>query len=154
MSKESQDVWTKATHVVREMRRTGVSLRHASREAGVDANFVRELVGKALRKQRNGRYSARPTDRLLSVLIIPTKKGMREVATRDSRQATLVAEYWIAVHRYIDPETHDASALQKFKGKYVIDLNGRKVRLLTNIAELDRLAGAGKLSFETIYAQR
>jgi hypothetical protein len=79
---------------------------------------------------------------------------MREIATRDSREASMVAEYWIAVNRYVDPESGDASSLQKFKGKYVTDSSGKKVPLLTDVSELDRLASAGVLSFESIYAKR
>lgn len=154
MSKQAQEEWEKVANVISEARATGKSPRKIAKRHGIDFKTVVRKGGRVFRKQRNGRYVVRPTDKLLRVLVIPTKKEIREVATRDSRQATLVAEYWIAVHRYIDPETHDASALQKFKGKHVIDSNGRKVRLLTNMAELDRLAGAGKLSFETIYAQR
>jgi len=82
------------------------------------------------------------------------KKGLREVATTDSRQAHVVSEYWIAVHRYLDPKTGDASALQTFKGKRIVDANGKRVSLLTDLAELDRLGNAGVLSFETIYAKR
>jgi hypothetical protein len=145
-------MWTKATHVVREMRRTGVSLRHASRETGIDANVVRDLVGRALRKRGNGRYSAQATDKLLSVLIIPKRKGLREVPTRDSRQASQVARYWIALSRYLT--TGDASALREFKGKKITNANGKRVLLLTDLSELDRLASAGVLSFETIYANR
>lgn len=133
--------------------RTGkASLNKASREFGINPQTVRRLVGSALRKQRNGRYAARPTDRLLRVLVIPILEGLREIALRDSRQATVLANYWIAVHIYL--ETGDAAELQKFKGKRIVDANGKRVPLLTDLAALDRLGNAGVLSFETIYAKR
>ena len=154
MSKHDRDEWEKITSVVSEGRATGKSPRKIAKRLGIDFKTVLRKSGRVIHKQPNGRYVVRPTDKLLRILLIPTKKGMREVATRDSRQATLVAEYWIAVHRYIDPETHAASALRKFEGKYVTDSNGRKVPLLTDLSKLDQLASAGVLSFETIYAKR
>ena len=152
MAKRSQDRWTHATNVVTKMRTNKASLRKASREFGISPQTVRRLVGAAIRKQRNGRYIARPKDRLLRVLVIPTSGGLREIALRDSRQATLLADYWTAVHIYL--QTGDASALQKFQGKRIVDANGKRVRLLTDVAALDRLGNAGVLSFETIYAKR
>jgi lambda repressor-like predicted transcriptional regulator len=154
MPARSREEWIRTTNVVSRMREKGISLRQVSGEFGINPRTVSRLGRSALRKGTNGRYKTIAKDRLLRVLVIPTKKGMREVATRDSQQATLVAEYWIAVHRYIDPETHDASSLRKFKGKYVTDSNGKKVPLLTDLSKLDRLASAGVLSFETIYAKR
>jgi hypothetical protein len=88
----------------------------------------------------------------LRVIVIPTSEGLREIATRDSREASNAAEYWNAVHRYL--ETGDASALQKLKVKRIVDATGKRVRLLLDLAELDRLGNAGVLSFETIYAKR
>ena len=64
---------------------------------------------------------------------------------------TLIGRFWTAVERYRD--TGDASALREFRGKYIIDASGKRVRLLTNLHELDRLGSAGVLSFETLYAR-
>jgi hypothetical protein len=47
----------------------------------------------------------------------------------------------------------DESALQKFKGKRIRDASGKSIRLLTDTEELDRLANAGELSFESLYAR-
>jgi hypothetical protein len=159
MPARSQDEWIRTTNVVSRMREKGISLRQASGEFGISPLTVSRLGGSALRKRANGRYKAKARDTLLRVLALPghdrmREVTMREVATRDSREASLISEYWIAVHRYIDPETNDASALRKFKGKYVTDSNGRKVPLLTDLSKLDQLASAGVLSFETIYAKR
>jgi hypothetical protein len=149
MSKQFQDRWTRAAHVISKMRADGVSLRRASREFGIAPRMVRRLAGPALRKRPNGRYAAKPIDRLLRVLVIPTKQGPGEIAVRDSRQATQLADYWIAVHRYL--QTGDASSIKKFRGKRVTDATGKRVRLVTDLNELDRLGSAGVLSFESIY---
>jgi hypothetical protein len=131
------------------MRADGVSLSRASREFGLDPQVVRRLAGPALRKRANGRYTTKASDRLLRVIVIPTSDGLREIATRDSREATKAAEYWNAVHRYL--ATGDASALRQFDGKRIKDANGSKIRLLTDLKELDRQGNAGNLSFESIY---
>ncbi len=133
------------------MRADGVSLRQASREFEIDPRTVVRLGRPALRKRANGRYKAKASDRLLRVLVVPTREGLREIAVRDSRQASQVAEYWNAVHRYL--ETGDDSALRKFRRKRITDANGVRVPLLTDFDELDRLGSAGVLSFESLYAK-
>jgi hypothetical protein len=149
MSKQAQDEWTRATHVISKMRADGISLRRASHSFELHPDMVLRLVGPALRKRANGRYASKATDRLLRVLAIPTKHGTGEIALRDSRQATLLAEYWIAVHAYL--QTGDASSIKKFRGKRITDANGKRVQLVTDLNELDRLGSAGVLSFESIY---
>ena len=144
-----QDRWTRVTHVISKMRADGVSLRQASREFGIDPRTVIRLGRPALRKGPNGRYKARPRDRLLRVLRIPPREGRPEIAVSDSRQASLVAEYSNAVQRYL--QTGDASALRKFRRKRITDANGARVQLLTDLDELDRLGSAGVLSFESLY---
>ena len=111
-SKQFQDRWARATHVISKMRADRVSLNRASREFGIAPRMVRRLAGKALRKRANGRYAAKASDRLLRVLVIPTPDGLRDITTRDSREASQLAEYWIAVHRYL--QTGDASSIKKF----------------------------------------
>jgi hypothetical protein len=80
-----------------------------------------------LRKRPSGRHAARPSDRFLRVLIIPDEQrnGLGEIATRDSRQASELSRYWQAVEKYRD--TGNASELQQFSGKYIVDANGRRV---------------------------
>jgi hypothetical protein len=150
-SKQGRDEWEKVTSVVSEARATRKSPRKIAKRLGIEFKTVLRKTGRVIRK-RNGRYVVQPTDKLLRVLVIPTKKGLREIATRDSRQASLIAEYWIAVNRYRD--SGDATTLRKFQGNRVVDANGKRVRLLTDLRELDRQANAGVLSFESIYAQR
>jgi hypothetical protein len=150
MSKQAQDEWTKVTHVVSKMRADGVPLRQASREFGLDPRAVVRLAGPALRKRTNGRYAAKASDKLLRILVLPKRgAGLREIATRDSREASKAAEYWNALHRYLS--TGDASAIRQFNGKHITDANGSKIRLLTDLKELDRQGNAGSLSFESIY---
>jgi hypothetical protein len=150
-SERFQDTWTRVEHAVSKMRADDISLQQASREFGLSPGTVIRWGGSALRKRRDGRYAARPTDNLLRVLVILTSGGLREFAVRDSRQASLLAEYWAAVQRYL--ETGDASALRKIRRKTITTADGKKVRLIKDLAELDRLGSAGVLSFESLYAK-
>ncbi len=150
MPTDSQDTWNRAVHVISEMRKDGISLRQASQKFRISPRIVARLGRSALRKRANGRYEARPNDRLLRVVAVPTDKGLREVALRSSHQASQVGEYWAAVQRYF--ETGDASRLNKFEGKHITDANGKRIPFLTNLEELDRLGSAGVLSFESLYA--
>ena len=133
------------------MRTEGVSLPQASREFGIDPRTVAGLARPALKKGANGRYAAKANDSLLRILVIPNAEGLQEIALRDSRQATLLAEYWVAVQLYL--ETGDSSALRKIRRKTVTDSEGKRVRLITDLVELDRLGSAGVLSFESLYAK-
>lgn len=115
----------------------------------MDRKKVIELGGSALRKQKNGRYKAKSFDRLLRVLNLPG--GSKEVAVRDSRTASKLAEYSNAVHQLVD--TGDQSQLRKFKRLRLKDAQGKRIKLLTDVQELTRLGSAGVLSFESLYAR-
>lgn len=132
--------------------RTGkVSLRQASREQSISASTVLRHAKAALRKTSRGTYAARGRDTLLRVLVLPTPGGLAEIATLDSRAATLVAEYWNAVNLFL--ETGDDADLARFRGASIIDAQGNTVPLLTDLAELERLGSAGVLSFQSLYAR-
>lgn len=150
LSEQHQELWKNTEQAVAAMR-AGASRRKASRKFNLDPRKLSQLARRALRKQRNGRWAAKAHDRLLRVLVIPTRKGLSEIGTRDSRQATLLGKYWTAVDRYRD--TGDPSALRGLKVKHVIDANGKRIPLLTDLGELDRLGSAGVLSFESLYAR-
>jgi hypothetical protein len=83
---------------------------------------------------------------------IPAANGMRNIAARTSRDASLAGHYWNAVHKYV--AQGDASALKQFEGAQVISSKGQRLMLITDLKVLNRLAGAGVLSFESIYARR
>jgi hypothetical protein len=133
------------------MRAHGVSLAEAALDFDLDPRTVVRWSGSALKKNPSGRYAARKSDRLLRVLLIPTNYGTRELATRDSQQASKVAEYWDAVQRYL--QRGDDSALRNFRGVRIRAASGESIPLLTEPEELDRLGNAGVLSFESLYAR-
>jgi hypothetical protein len=134
------------------MRSTAGSLSKIAPQCGVSRRTMISLGGSALRKLSNGRYAAKGHDPLLRVVVVISKhKGPVEIATRDSRQASKAGKHSAAVQRYL--ETGDDSALAQFKGKHIVDAQGKRVALLTDLDELDRLGSAGVLSFESLYAR-
>jgi hypothetical protein len=137
--------------IVTTMRSEDVSLRRAAREEGVSPATVLRHAKGALRKTSRGTYKARKSDHLLRVLVIPTPDGLAEIATRDSRAATLVAEYWNAVNQFL--ETGEDADLARFRGVSIVNAQGKTVKLLTDLDELERLGSAGVLSFQSIYAR-
>ena len=147
----SQEAWIRATQVVTRVRSQQESVQKASREVGISPKTVIRLAGSALRKRPNGRYVAKASDRLLRVLVMPTGRGLTEIAVRDSRQATQVAEYSIAVQKYL--QTGDATSIEKFHGKGITDASGKRISLITDLIELSRLGSAGEFSFESLYAR-
>jgi len=147
-----QDVWDKVISVLSEMRKDEkLSLQRASKEAGLSPSTVKRWGGSALKKRPSGRWIPKRTDNLLRILRVPAPDGMREIGVRGLRQATVVSNYWAAVHRYLG--TGDRSGLEEFRGKYLKAADGENVLLLTEPEELDRLGNAGVLSFESIYAR-
>jgi hypothetical protein len=152
MSERAQDRWNRVTQAVSKMRADGTSLPDVAREFALSANTLVKLAAGALRKNNRGQYVVKPTDRLLRVVVLPKEDGgLREVGTTDSTEASIVGKYWAAVQRYL--ETGDSSALRKLRRKTVKDENGGRIRLIKDIAELERLGSAGVLSFESIYAK-
>ena len=132
------------------MRAERVSLRRASKEYGIDPEVVLKLGRSALRKRRNGKYVARKTDRLLRMMSVLTPEGRREIAVRDSRQASVLGKYWAAVQRYL--QTGDDSALREFQGEKITDASRKRHALITDLNQLNALGSAGVLSFESLYA--
>lgn len=148
---KDRGVRARVSQVIGAMRRDGMSLTRASRKLGVGRNTVLRFSGSSLRKLPSGRYVARPTDRLPRLIRIPMSSGVREVTLRSSKDATLVGEYWNAVHAYL--AKGDVSGLDRFRGLHIITADGERIVLLTDRASLDQLGGAGVLSFESIYAR-
>ena len=140
----------RVAQVIRRMRTGNTSLRRSARELGISPRTVLRRAGSVLKKGKGGRYSAKPSDRLERLLLMPTPEGPREIATRNSREASRLGRYWAALHKYY--ETGDASDLRKFTGQFITGTGGAKFPLLTDLGTLDRLGSAGVLQFESLYA--
>jgi hypothetical protein len=146
-----QDLWDRVVAVISKLRSQNTSLQKTSREIGVSHRTVVKYGGSALQRSKRGRYEAKKRDRLLRMLMIPTPEGPCEIAVRDSRQASLLGEYWNAVRRYLS--FGDAIRIKKFDGKFITAEDGQRFALLTNLADLDSIASSGLFRFESIYAR-
>lgn len=146
-----KQTWDRVISTVAKMRDEKLTLTEASRAIGIDSRTVKRWGGSALRKRNNGMLAAKPYDNLLRLVLIPTPEGPREIAVRGSKQVKVLAEYWNALHRYL--QTGDARKLKTFEGKQIKDANGVAIPLSVDLSALNRLGSAGVLSFESIYAR-
>jgi hypothetical protein len=151
MRPERQERWIQAVNTVSKARAEKSTLTRAARAVGIDPKVVKQLAGSALRKDKRGRIVPTKSDSLLRVLTIPGQKGAREVVVRDSRTASQLATYADAVRKYI--RRGDPSLLNRFRSSVVKDARGRRIRLVTNLRQLNELGNAGVLSFESLYAR-
>jgi hypothetical protein len=149
LSSKNQEAWDSIGHVISKIR-GGMTLPKAAKEFGLPRKTAISLGRSALRKQKNGRYVAKKSDQLLRVVNVLTTDGRKEIATRDSRQASLIGSHWAAVQKFL--QTGDDSALSKFTKKKVVDARRERFVLLTDTKELERLGSAGVLRFESMYA--
>ena len=149
LPKRAQDMVLALPKAVSLMRSNDIPARRAAGAAGVSRTTLIRRGGSALKKLDNGRYAAKPNDRLFRPVTVVSEDGRVDVATRNFREASKAGKHSSAVERYL--ETGDDSALRRFRGKYIIDAQGNRIALLTDLDELDRLGSAGELSFESLY---
>ena len=132
-----KDTWERVIDAISKMRNSKVSLTQAAREARVSPRTVTKWGKSALRKNKSGKYVVKKNDNLLRILSIPTPEGPRSIALRGSKQASLLGEYWNAVHRYL--QTGDTSRLKEFRGEHITNADGLDVPLLVDPEVLNRL---------------
>lgn len=149
LSQRAQDMVLALPEAVSLMRSYGIPARRAAGKAGVSRSTLIRKGGSALKKLKSGRYAAKPNDHLFRPVTLVSEDGRVDVATRNFREASKAGKHSSAVERYL--VTGDDSALRRFKGKYIIDAQGNRIALLTDLDELDRLGSAGELSFESLY---
>jgi hypothetical protein len=132
------------------MKENDISASAAARALWIPPREFISRARSALRTLKNGRYVAKRNDHLFRPVIVVSKsRGPIEVATTDSREASIAGKHSSAVERYL--ETGDDSALRRLPRNYIIDAQGNRIELLTDTDELDRLGSAGELSFESLY---
>jgi hypothetical protein len=130
------------------MRRKGLSLTAAAKEADITPRQVHRWAGRALTK-RGRRWMAKPWDRLSRRLRFIDARGLMEVEARDSRTATRIARYNAAVHRFLT--TGDERALREFNRKS-FSSRGVVHYFLTDSDVLQTLALVDEIAFEDMYA--
>lgn len=131
------------------MRSRGLSLAQAAAHASTTPRTMQRHVGKALRKKSDGRFAATKWDRIPRTMKFLTENGAIDLIFRDSRIASELARYMSAVDRFL--RTGDEGPLSAFRGKAV--RSGKTAySYVTNGHTLERLAHAGEVSFEDLYA--
>jgi hypothetical protein len=135
--------------VLVRMRTEGKSLTGAIREVGTSKRTVVRYVGSALIQEPRGRYRAKPSDRFRRSLHFLTAEGQISITLHGSRLASKVAEYWAAVDHYL--KTGEAARLKPFVGK-TIRAGKQFLPFITDPRILNRIANAGEVSFEDLYA--
>lgn len=149
LPQRSQDMVLAMPEAVSLMRSNGIPARRAAGAAGISRSTLIRRGGSALKKLANGRYATKPNDHLFRPVIVVSENGPVEVATRNFREASIAGKHSSAVERYI--YTGDDSALRRLPRNYIIDAQGKRIELLTDLDELDRLGSEGELSFESLY---
>lgn len=132
------------------LRRQGKTVREAERDAGTSARTAYKHLGRnGFRRTKRG-FVPKARDDLQRELLFLFPHGTEFVAFRGSIRAATVGRYWAAVRTYV--ERGDATALLKFRGRSIIDAQGRRLRLVTDLDVIRSLARAGQVSgFNSIY---
>ena len=94
-------------------------------------------------------YKALGYDQLTREMRFLTSKGVSALPIRSSASASRIGEYWNEVDRYV--RTGRSDGLRRFRNKAVI-VRGKRHPFVTDEALLDRLANAGEVRFEDLYA--
>lgn len=135
--------------VLQRMRATGASLTRAAHDAHTTLRTVRKHAASAVQQEVNGRYRVTKSDRLARTLRFLTPDGVISVSVRGSRTASRIARHWAAVDRYL--RTGNTDALRDFADN-TFRVKGTTRSFVTDPVLLDRLANAGEVSFEDLYA--
>lgn len=134
----------RALAVLARMRSRGESLSQATRHEHTTPRTVRKNLGKQLKRDASGRYSATRGDTLRRDLSVLGFDGYSPVVVRSSRQAHLAADHLVAVDRFL--RTGDTEWLKPFIGKRV-----GGVELLTDPDRLLELANADLVKLDALY---
>ncbi len=135
----------RALHALARMRKDGVTLRQATREEGTTPATVRKYLPAALRRSKNGRWTATKKDSYVRILNLPGAHGPVIVRARGSEEARFASAYLSSLARWA--RTEKAYELAPFHGKKIGDFE-----LLTAARTLRPLRDAGLLQLDSLYA--
>jgi hypothetical protein len=120
--------------------RQGSPLAVAAREIGIDPRTVTRHLGKVLAKRSDGKYHAKPTDRISRSMVIYSQGKQTAITVPDSKIASIIGQYFNAVRKYLN--TGDNSEVKKFKNIIVVDSDGNKYRLETDAKKIQAIESA------------
>ena len=116
-----------ALEVLRRMKK-GESLTKASKEVGLSKYELLSYLRSALTNY-SGRWYPKKIDYIEREMQIYEKGEVRTIIVTNSRDASIIGEYFATVKKYL--ESGDPSVLKKFKKVVIIDAYGKKHRLET-----------------------
>lgn len=137
----------RALSVLARMRSRGESLSQAARLEHTTLRTIRIVIGKQLRRDASGRYSATSGDTLRRDINVLSAEGYVPVTVRSSKQPQLASEHLIAVNRFL--RTGDTEWLKPFVGKRV-----GGIELLTDPDRLHEFADADLIKLDSLYRQQ
>lgn len=111
-----------ALDVLRMMRR-GFSLTASSKDVGLSKETSLRHLGRAVFK-KSGRWFPSKSNSIQREMKIYENGRIRSIIVRNSRDASLIGEYFNEVRNFV--EHGDTSGLKRFRGKTIIDANGKK----------------------------
>ena len=143
------DTYNRTIHFL-HLRRQGRTVREAEREAGTDARTAYQRLGRAgFRRSKRG-FVPKARDDLERELRFLFPDRTEFVTFVGSARAATVGRYWEAIRKYV--ERGDATALLKFRGRSIIDAQGRRLRFVTDLNVIRSLARTGQVGgFNSIY---
>jgi hypothetical protein len=148
MSKKSKKVdrvaRSRALAVLARMRSRGESLSQAAKLERTTPRTVRKIIGKQLKRNSSGRYSATRGDTLRRDLNVLGYDGYVPAVVRSWNQAQLASAHLVASNRFL--RTEDPEWLKPFIGKRV-----GGVELLTDPARLMELANFNLVKLDVLY---
>jgi hypothetical protein len=136
-----------ALRVLQQMRHFSLSLAGAARNVGIAPSTVKRYASSGLQRERR-QYRPTSYDRMSRTMVVLTAQGTISLTIRDSRTASKIGSYWVAVERYL--QTGNTDRLMQFRGKF-FRVDKQAYPFITDTTVLDQLGGAGVLRFDDIY---
>jgi hypothetical protein len=125
------------------------SLTRAAKLAGTTPRTIKRYLWPLLERAPSGRFIAARSDTQARSMRVPTADGVVVLDVRSSRSASRLARYWHAVDAFL--RGRGIAALREFRGK-AIRVGKIAYPLITDPRTLRRLAYAGEVQFEDLYA--
>ena len=131
------------------MRARGLSLAQASAHAGTTPRTMQRHVGRALKKRDDGRFAATKWDRIPRTMRFLTETALSTSFSAIRARPVNSRGICAPVDRFL--KTGDRGPLAAFRGKSIRAAK-TAYAYVDNPNTLERLAYAGEVSFEDLYA--
>ena len=138
----------RALTAVAQMRK-GKSLTRAAKLSHTTPETVVKYAGTIVARPTGKPYKAAGYDQITREMRFLTPTGVVALPIRSSASASRIGEYWNAVNHYL--KTGRSNRLKAFRGK-TVQVRGGHHRFVTDELTLERLANAGEVRFEDLYA--